>query len=81
MQRGGRFQADPLEQYVLIEPGKIGCAGISTQGFGYAAYLLALAVVLGAVGEGGIQGDGGDGALLVLGSCPGSPFIHVCAWR
>ena len=60
----GRLQADTLEQYVLVEPGQVGRHRFATQRFGDTANLLALVVVLGAVGKSGIQGDAKDGALL-----------------
>jgi len=61
---GSGFQAEALEQHVLIDPGQVGRTRLPGQGIGDTADFVALAVVLLAVGESGEQGDGQEGVLL-----------------
>src|SRR3546814_16027860 len=70
----GGIQAYSLEQHVLIEGGESSRARLAAQRLGDAAGCLGLGVVLGAVGEGGVEGDGEDGFLLFGVHCG---FFHL----
>ena len=56
--------AESLEQATSAALALVGRAGFTGKGVSDAAYFLTLAVMLGAIDKGGVEGNGKDGLLL-----------------
>ena len=60
----GLFHAEAFQQYVLVQGAQVDGGGVAGQCVGNAPHFFALAVVFGAVGKGGVEGNGKNGFLV-----------------
>ena len=71
--RCGVGQGRALEQHILIQTGKIGRTFCTRQIFRHTADRLALPLILGTIGKGGVNGNGKNGVVLFA--------LHSCSCR